>query len=152
MSEAYISQQCAKRHRSSNMNETPLYLKQFWLAISMPHCHHSSPFYPTSPLYRYFFVFFRSAAPEGAPLQWRQKESRLFFFGGVGGVILVVAYHRRSPPNVQHCPVRQQPRRAGERHSWVVILCPCLWADRVILLVESAKIEYPAVAVGMQRE
>ena len=30
-------------------------------------------------------------------------------------------------------------------------LCPCLWADRAILVV-SAKIEYPAVAVGMQRE
>ena len=32
-----------------------------------------------------------------------------------------------------------------------MILHPCLWADSVFL-VESAKIEYPAVAVGMQRE
>ena len=32
-----------------------------------------------------------------------------------------------------------------------MILCPCLWADRAILEV-SAKIEHPAVAVGMQRK
>ena len=32
-----------------------------------------------------------------------------------------------------------------------MMLCPCLWANRAILIV-SAKTGYPAVAVGMQRE
>ena len=32
-----------------------------------------------------------------------------------------------------------------------MILCNCLWADRAILVL-SAKTEYPAVAVGVQRE
>ena len=48
-------------------------------------------------------------------------------------------------------PVRQQPRKAGERHTWVVILCPCMRANRDIP-VKLTKVEYPAVTPGMQRE
>ena len=59
-------------------------------------------------------------------------------------------YTRKRKKKKKTCPVRQQLGRAKERHSYVMILCPCLWANRAILTV-STKTGYPAVAVGMQR-
>ena len=134
-----ISQQCAKRHRSSNMNETPLYLKQFWLAISMPHCHHSSC--PSSPYIDFFFFF--SGAGGSTPME-TERVSPFFFFLGSGRNNISCSIPSAKPSKCNTVQLGSSPEGQGSgiRRLWYsALVCGLIvsfsWSQRKLSIQRS---------------